>query len=152
MVEYKKVEPWMVQYVADNMRSADRIEVMASHGYTPIEALQEGVNVSDYCTAIFIDGDLIAILGLVVTSVISGQGVPWLLGTSGVIKHSREFLANSHDVVNSLVRKCPNMMNYVHDKNRVSIRWLKWLGFKMEPPYSFGVAGEKFRRFTMGDV
>ena len=152
MVEFKKPTQDMIQFVADNMRYADRVEVMASHGYTPIEALNEGVDVSNYCTAIFIEDELVGILGLVVTCRMTGHGVPWLLGTPGILLHSREFLANSKQVVESLVAKCPNMVNYVHDKNYVSIRWLKWLGFKMEQPQPFGKAGEKFRRFTMGGI
>lgn len=152
MVEYKKPTQDMIQYVADNMRQQDRDEILASHGYTPINALNEGVEASDFCTAVYINGELIAILGLVITSMITGHGVPWLLGTDGVVTHSREFLLNSKDVVNELKRKCPNMYNYVHDKNTVSIRWLKWLGFNLEPARPFGVAGEKFIRFTMGNV
>lgn len=41
------------------------------------------------------------------------------------------------------------LTNYVDARNAVSIRWLRWLGFEIEPAAPFGIHGLPFHRFSM---
>lgn len=151
MVEFKKPTPEMIHYIADNMRQADVDEVKAASSFTPLEAITKGVEISDMTSVAIINGDIVAIMGVVKTGVLSDNGVPWLLGTDNVSKHYREFLGSSRTVLNAMINVCPNLTNYVYVKNTVSIRWLKWLGFKLEKAKPFGVNGELFHKFTIGE-
>ncbi len=44
----------------------------------------------------------------------------------------------------------PHLQNYVDARNEISIRWLKWLGFRFDPkPVPYGIWGLPFLRFQM---
>lgn len=150
MLEFKQVTKDFMTAIADNMRQADVVEVMASNGFTPHEAVENSVKLSDYSTAVYINNDVVAVMGLKIHSALSGTGIPWLLGTDNVVKHRRVFLQNSRAVIDDMKYHCPKLMNYVHIDNKVSIQWLKWLGFEFDDPTPIGINGEMFHRFHMG--
>lgn len=150
MVEFKKPTQEMIQFIADNMRQDDVDEVLAASNLTPFDAITKGIELSDMTSVAVINGDIVAVMGVVKTSVLGCNGVPWLLGTTHVSKHYREFLGSSRSVLNAMINVCPNLVNHVYVKNTVSIRWLKWLGFKIEEAKPFGVNGELFHKFTIG--
>lgn len=147
MFELRQVATESVQYVADNMRQGDAIEVWASHRFTPHEALNAGIKDSQYAAVAWIDDEPVAVYGLRVESVTSGIGVPWLLATESAMKHKSEFLKQSPSVVRNMLNICPKLYNYVHVENKASIRWLKWLGFEFDEPIPYGEEGEMFQRF-----
>jgi len=147
-VKFVKPTNELIQHVADNMRQADRIEIAASHGYTPIEALVKGVDRSKLCAVALINDEPCAVFGLVVENIVTGFGVPWLLGTDLIFKHKREFIEQTKTGVAEMLEVCPRLENWVHCKNVKSIRWLKSMGFTMSDPKPIGVNGELFMRFT----
>ena len=147
-VKFVKPNSDLVRYVADNMRQADRIEIAASHGYTPHEALVKGVARSKLCAVALINDEPCAVFGLVVENIVTGFGVPWLLGTDLIFKHKREFVEHTKIGVDEMIDVCPRLENWVHCENVKSIRWLKSMGFTMSDPEPIGVNGELFMRFT----
>ena len=147
-VKFVKPNSDLVQYVANNMRQADRIEITASHGYTPIEALVKGVAISTLSSVALINDEPCAVFGLVVENIITGFGVPWLLGTDLIFKHKRDFVEHTRIGVDEMLEVCPRLENWVHCENVKSIRWLKSMGFTMSDPKPIGVNGELFMRFT----
>lgn len=146
-VKFYRPTEEMIQHIADNMRKADRIEVMASDGHTPLEALQQSLKMSQSATVACVEGVPCVIFGLVIHNLIEGTGSPWMLGTEGSLKHRRQFLIETPLVIDEMLRTCIKLFNHVHVKNRESVRWLKWLGFTFDNPAPFGVAGEEFQRF-----
>ncbi|WP_455153310.1 hypothetical protein [Bradyrhizobium cenepequi] len=46
-----------------------------------------------------------------------------------------------------LLERYPILRNFVDDRNTVSIRWLRWLGFKLHDPVVIG--GHVFRIFEL---
>lgn len=133
--------------VAQNMRQSDRDEAIALSGGDPADCLALSAFVSEYLQAINVDGETIAIVGLVVRD---GKGVPWMLGTDSVDKKKKSFLRSVKQAFNEMVEITPMMANYVHSKNKKSIAMLRWLGFAILPPKAFGAAGEDFNQFTLG--
>ena len=139
----------MVQFIADNMRDADRIEVEASDGWKPLEALHKSLGASHLSTVACVQGVPCVVFGLVIHDIMAGTGSPWMLGTDGALKHRRQFLTETPQVIEEMLRKCVKLVNHVHVKNRESVRWLRWLGFTLEEPAPYGVVGEEFHRFYM---
>lgn len=133
------------------MRDADRREVMASHGHTPEAAINYAVNSSSFTAVGVIAGDICCVFGVASHSILGGKGSPWLLGTDGIVKHYRSFLPYSRLVVADMTKVCPVLENYVHVENKVSINWLRWLGFSFDPPAPYGSAGQLFQRFYKGE-
>lgn len=149
MITFKPISVEAIEYVAENMREADAEEVWASSMSTPKEALLSSIAVSDYVNVAYADDTPLVIFGLVKGDVLSGRGTPWLLGTEDALKYKRQFLLQTPAVIREMLTICPVLENFVHDKNRVSIRWLRWLGFTIEAPQATGVNGEMFHRFYM---
>ena len=149
-IEFVRVEPEHVSFIAEFMRPADVAEVMASHGVTPMQALTEGVKVSTWVSTVIADGVPVAIVGLVKGStVISGVGRPWMLGTTDLFRIGKSLTKYSKLGLADMLEKCSLLENYVHADNKVSIRWLKVLGFKFDEPTPCGLNGEYFHRFWL---
>lgn len=149
MVEFVKPTQELVQQIAADMRPSDAVEVWASHRHTPLEALMYGWSASDFSTVVTHEGAPLAMLGVCKRDILTGSGIVWLLATNEAMKHRREFLRLTHDVLGEMLRICPRLCNFVHTKNRDSIRWLRWMGFIIEDPMPYGPAGELFHRFYL---
>ncbi len=131
--------------VGHNLRKEDEIEVHLSHGMSGLNAVMESYVHSDIIQAI--EGDSGNPVGL--TGVVGDQ--IWLLGTEELTatKHHRWQLCVYG---REWVDYCLEMVgapigNHVYSKNRLSIRWLKHIGFTVEKPVAYGVAGALFCPF-----
>ncbi len=131
------------------MRRADREEVEALSGRSPREVLVESVERSASAWAGLADGDLVCLFGVVPLSLVGVTGIPWLLGSDAVVTYGRPFLRRNHSYVRDMLRDYPVLTNVVDARNAVSIRWLRWLGFKMGAPTPMGVQGLPFIPFLM---
>jgi len=147
VIKFEKPTQQMVDYIAANMRDEDSKEVWASSSKTPIQALTDGWNSSHFVTVVTVNHIPCVMMGLVKRDVLSGHGVPWLLGTTGALKHRRQFLKLSPPVIQQMLDVCPMLYNWVHVENTLSIEWLKWLGFTLCKPEPYGVNGELFHKF-----
>lgn len=76
--------------------------------------------------AALLDGRVIAIFGV-------SSGVVWLVGTDEISEHPVTFFRLSKKIFERLSDGYDFLFNYVDRKNILSLRWLKWLGFKIEP-------------------
>ena len=153
-VVFKFIEPTRehIEVIATNMRQADVDEVWASNCHTPLESLIVGWNISDYSAIAMVDDEPCVMLGLVIRDILSGTGAPWLLGTENALKHRRHFITQVPAVIDEMLNICPVLFNYVHVKNRISIRWLKRIGFVIDEPLSYGVGSELFHKFHLERV
>lgn len=136
-----------IHYVADRMRQADRDEVEAMSGRSPLDALEYSVSKSSGAWCVLFDGIPAAIFGVGDISVLTGTGAPWMLGTDEVERHFRPFLKTSISFRDQLLQRYSTLRNFVDVRNVVSIRWLEWLGFTLLDPIT--VRGNTFRLFEM---
>ncbi len=80
-------------------------------------------------------------------NILAGVGAPWLLGTDAVEKHGPAFLRRSRNFRDQLLTRYSVLRNFVDDRNTVSIRWLRWLGFTLLDPVE--IRGYQFRLFEL---
>jgi hypothetical protein len=133
--------------LGNRLRWSDIQEILASSGRIPSVALKEGFLRSDLCWTAW-KGDLqIAMFGVGARSAMSTQGCPWMLGSEeldhaviGIGRFSRYYVEKMSERYNYLE-------NFIDMRQKKSIRWLKWCGFKIEDPEPFGIHGELFHRF-----
>jgi hypothetical protein len=149
MLTFAHPTSYDLSYIAENMREADVAEIRASHGHTPLQALCEGEALSDYVIAVRADGVPMMIYGLVVRDILTGAGTPWMLATDEVFHRLREMAKLPPIAIGGMLSVCPRLSNHVHARNKLSIRWLKRVGFTIEPPQPVGIKGEMFHRFYM---
>lgn len=138
-----------VASIAARMREADRVEVWASSRSTPHQALMQSLTQSRWAMTALVDGQPEVMFGVADLNVLTGTGAPWLLGTDAVDKNFRQFLRQSRQWKEKLSEQYQVLINFVHEENEVSKRWLSWLGFTLSEPFELGKEGELFRMFEM---
>lgn len=132
--------PDHVEAVMGRLREADQLEVYAATGRDPDKALRDAWKNSLHRWSIVWRGEIIGLFGLSSLSLMGRTGVPWLLGTDKMKEIKLTFVKQSVHFISAMLEIYPVLMNWVDARNTLSIRWLKWLGFKMKnqpQPYGF---------------
>jgi hypothetical protein len=132
--------------VAANMRPADIQEVEA-FGSAPLGALVQGITNSCRCHTMLVDGEPAMIWG--VTQLMDDMWSPWALGTNGIKKIRKTFLAFCRKDIQDVIAKYPLLYNRVDARNQEAIDWIKWMGFEVLPAEPAGINGELFHPFVM---
>ncbi len=133
--------------IAAKMREADRREVWASQRHRPLEALEASLALSDLAWCALIDGQPALAFGCArLGSLLSTTGSPWLLATAKIYQLRTAFLRQSRAYLALMQERYARLENLVHAENRLSLRWLAWLGFTLEKEPRLS-NGEKFYRF-----
>lgn len=137
-----------IRPIARNMRRADRDEIAAMSGKSPGAALAYSLRKSSRAWTIMApDGRPIGMFGVGDVNILAGVGCPWLLGTDELPRHAIVFLRNCPYWLGQLFRGYDVLRNFVDERNTLSMRWLKWLGFKFLDQVEF--RGQRFRMFEM---
>jgi hypothetical protein len=134
------------------MRQADRDEVTAATGRDVLPVLVASYRKSSICMVALVDGQPEVIFGAGDLSILTGLGAPWMLGSDAVERHRVEFLRRSVHWRGQLLRRYSVLRNVVDCRNKVAIRWLRWLGFSFSEPFKH--RGHDFMMFELraGDV
>lgn len=144
-----QVAEWLVD-LADDLRQSDLDEIKAHSGEDPSVALISSVMVSDHAWVI-LDGDTpIAAFGCAPTGE-PGEALVWLLGSplmdtpanaAGILRLSTRYMDEMH-------KTYPVLWNHIDDRNKRSMRWLRWCGFELrEAVPDFGVERRLFHVFV----
>ena len=111
--------------MAPFLRSIDQLEC-ACMGHTALEALQQGLK-SDDATLTVLDpfGVPFAMFGV---GVQLDTPYIWMLATDDVKNNAYDFVKHSRKWIGILSKPYGAVMNYVHESNEDSIKWLKFCG------------------------
>ncbi|QDP60600.1 MAG: putative scaffold protein [Prokaryotic dsDNA virus sp.] len=90
--------------------------------------LEHGLEHSDQCLTVVVNSNPCGMFGVVRQN--ERAGVIWFLGTDDLFKASRKFLRESKVWLDRISSGYDLVGNIVHKDNKVSIRWLSWLGFE----------------------
>lgn len=136
--------------MAPLVRPEDRQELWASVMQRPLNAMLSGVKYSEEAATGFVDGEPVAMWGVVRESFIGNIGVPWMVATELLDKHARTFIRHCRGPVLEMMGKFDTLQNYVDARNKRAIQWLQWVGFNVEDEAApFGMLGLPFHKFTM---
>lgn len=120
------VEVRDIAYVAVNMREADVLEIMASGGQRPAEALVASCAASALARSLFIGGDLCAIFGVLKLFTVA---VPWALTTTDVERHPVDFWRASKIVLAEMRKSYPSLVQCIDARHVMALKWALRLGF-----------------------
>lgn len=129
------------------MRQADREEIDAISGRTPVEALRLSFQKSTRAWTGLVNGRPEVMFGAGDINILTGVGAAWLLGTDAVEVHQRRFLRESLHWRDQLFERYSVLRNFVDTRNVVSIRWLRWLGATFTDPVD--LRGHAFLMFEL---
>lgn len=132
--------------VLADLRPIDMLEVSLTCA-DPVDALVRGWKASTYRGVFRVDDRPVVVFGVTPCTIQQGDGSPWMVATPEIVKVPRQFLQASRHVVDNMRRGFVELRNATHKDNKVSLSWLRWLGFRVsdEPVGPGGV----FRIFSM---
>lgn len=130
-LEIRETTPEATRIIAERLRDADEVEVFLLTGKPSYEALCESIAGSEASYCGYFDGEPGGIFGL--GKLNDEVGIPWMVGTPLMVRHSREWLPRSKAMIEWMHNRYPVLTNIVHGKNAKSIRWLHRLGFEFLP-------------------
>lgn len=137
-----------IPYVSVNMQISDILELMASSGKKPNEALLDALDVSKESWTIWDGSTPLGMFG-VADSYQPNVGIPWLLATNQLSDIGREFLRGSKWYIDYMHRDYEFLTNYVDLRHTTAQRWLEWLGFyKHKVIQHYGVAAIPFIQYV----
>jgi hypothetical protein len=125
------------------LREADAREIRDGSGLSPAVAVAFSIVHSSPGYAALMDGEPVAVFGAS-PSMTPGVGVAWLLATPEIERHPVRFYRESKRIFEKVTRKYETLVNWVDCRNKLSLRWLGWLGFEIGEPEPWGVAGLPF--------
>jgi hypothetical protein len=136
--------------MAPVMRQSEVDEILASGGKEPLPTLLEALNSSTESWVAFFDGRIACMWGVAPRSgVMSGEGIAWLLTTPVIESYKQEFWAYCTASLLDLLSRWDTLVNAIDCRHGKAIRWAKKLGFVLEEPAPFGVAGLPFQAFKV---
>jgi len=138
-----------MEELSHTMRPSDVRECWAANHYAPYDALKHSIYHTDKPFTGLYRGSVMCIWGVGKVSYLSKEGIPWMLTSNLVSKHSREFIRRSPGLLKDMQKEAIILINTVDVRNKVSIKWLKWLGFIIHPPVPFGPDDMLFHPFIM---
>ena len=146
-VEIKEVDDDILLSLSQEAREIDREEVYYQSGMDMADALELSYSLSTVCKAGFLDDKLVNVWGVCLMNLEDGIGQPWMIGTDEVENATLPFLRNCCYYLNEMQQGYSSLYNHVYADNAIAIRWLKWMGFKMQDAAPYGPFGKPFHRF-----
>lgn len=146
------ITPQDLDYLAENLREADKNEIKAFNGMEPREGLQYCIEGNSETWIACVEGVPCCIFGL--TEVEgddeeSKSGVIWAMGTELLFQHKKTLNLVSRKVIRDWLEKYDVLFNYIWEHNTTHLEWLKRMGFIVMPEtYLKSDMGEKFLLFV----
>lgn len=136
------VAPHKAMQIADNLRELDRLECEYM-GRNSRDAVFDSIMMSDMdlLWTIEREGEPIGCFGC-------GLGIPWLLGTDGMLRIKKQFLRECLPYLKRMKDRYGILHNWVWEKNAPSRIWLRWCGFKEVECRALG-SGVVFIKFEL---
>lgn len=129
-------------YIAGHLRQADRDE-LAAGSEMPELAVFASWQFSEICRVACRNGVPCLIFGLV-APLLGERGIVWALGTDDCDHLPVSMVRCGRQVVREFLKVKPLLENWCDARYEKSLRWLKHLGFTVEPPAPHGAKGMSF--------
>lgn len=135
--------------LAPKLREADKRELSAISDRPYRDTLYLGAVVSSPARTIIHEDEVIGMYGVAPAYGFNLEyGCIWCLASDKLTEIKYQFLKQSISEVRDMEKNYKKLINFVHADNTTSIRWLKFLGFKVSPtPVILGIKQEPFYYF-----
>ncbi len=149
-IEIRKPTERDIRILVENLRDADKDEMKAYFNDNYHWMIKMSIKHSSDAWTVVVNGKLLFICGVGMSSLLGNVGCPWLLGTNFIKQYPIEFYKQSKNILNEIKSEYDVLINHVYAKNENAIRFLKKLGFDLKAPESYGNNNELFHPFVMG--
>ena len=131
--------------LAPKVRIADREEIRASNGSSPLEALVVPFTYEKARSYTIIGTAKEGVIGMfgVAPTKDSEYGIAWLLSSEDLFKHTKQFIKECPYWVSQMSKGYTYIYNWVDRRNWKSLKWLQFLGFE---------AKEEIKQYGVGKL
>ena len=144
----RKSWPTDVEFLATRLSKGDADEIWATHHMTPYQGLEISVNKSIISLTVESNDEVICMLGVCPENYLDTQAMIWLVVSTSFKRIGVPFLWKAKDFINIFLQSYDKLYNYEDARNSDSLRWLKFLGAKIEEPKPYGIDGLPFHYFS----
>jgi len=116
-----------------NLAREDRAELDATGCRDFADMFMNGLRSAQISGCVDSGGRAVSLFGCCPDTRIDGAGIPWMICTPEFRAHPREAMLLSKQVIDRMRAAFPYLHNLVHAEHATAIRWLRWLGFHVEP-------------------
>jgi hypothetical protein len=146
--DVRPVAPGDAEELAANLREQDKAELDAAGHPDHLATIKLSIEVSDWARTATVDGRVACIFGVAPAgTALDPRGVPWMLGTDLVPQNRRALVRLAPQYIRAMMQTYPHLLNTVHARNTLAVRWLQRAGFALAPAHD--VNGEPFHLFEM---
>lgn len=150
VVEVGPPRPGDAEELAAHLRDQDRDELTAAGHDDALGCIEQSIRMSRLCWTARVDGELACIFGVApIGTVLDPRGACWMLGTPLVPKHRGILARLAPRYIQQMLEAYPHLVNQVHAENTIATRWLRKMGFVLQPPVPIAPHGELFHFFEM---
>ena len=135
-----------IEYLKDRLRQSDIDEIWAASHDLPESALRRSFKESPFCCTI-LNGNPIGMFGIAPPVVLGNKASIWFLASDDIKKIGRRFAKNSRKFIDTMLSFYGYLYNFVDNRNKDSIKWLKLCGATIEEPKPYGKEQRLFRYF-----
>ena len=131
--------------LAPKVRIADREEIRASDGKSPLEALVIPFTYKKSRSYTIIGTAKEGVIGMfgVAPTKDPEYGIAWLLSSEDLFKHTKQFIKECPYWVSQMSEGYTYIYNWVDRRNWKSLKWLQFLGFE---------AKEEIKQYGVGKL
>ena len=118
--------------LAPKVRVADREEIRASDGTSPLEALVVPFSIDkskNYTIVGNLNEGVIGMFGACPTKD-PAYGVAWLISSENLFKHTKQFMKECPYWISQMGNGYEYLYNWIDRRNWKSMKWLQFLGFE----------------------
>jgi hypothetical protein len=137
--------------MAPHLRISDKIEIMASSGQQPLEALLDSVGVSDedMCWAAMLNRLPVAMFGANQLTEDNMVGGIWMLCTPAIYTNKLDFMRKCKEYLAVMHERYEYLTNFIDERNLPSMQWLPRLGFRpCARVETYGIEGIPFIQYV----
>lgn len=113
----------------------------------PEAAIRATFDPADFRVSSWVGDKILAVWGATRKSLISRDGVYWLIASRHAAEHPIAFARETKRLLGIFDAQYQHLENYVDADNETIIRWLKWLGFTFDPVPAISPTGHTVLRF-----
>ncbi len=77
------------------------------------------------------------------------NGRIWMLASDKLKHHARGLCVQSKIELDSLKQNYSMLFNIVDERNKMTMKWLKWLGFEFGQSHALGQDNQLFKEFYL---
>jgi hypothetical protein len=138
--------------LAGNLRKEDAAEIDATSSGKGkhVEAILKCLRMSASSSAVYADGELIGVGGLIPRD--GGAALGWFLSAEAIEKHWRDFARESKKRLPELISEFSLVYNFIDVRYIKAIRWLLWLGFRTNEVYEMAPNRYHFVKMSIGEA